>query len=188
MSNGSNKKATASTAGAAARKARGQKGDDAFWAQIGPTLEFEGGYVDDPADSGGETNFGISKRSYPDLDIAALSVDDAMSIYKRDFWDAPGLARLNDPPAGKVFDLAVNMGQRQATRLLQRAVNRLGAAPPLNTDGSLGKFTVAAANALDGVQLLDALRDEAGRFYRGIVRSKPERAKFLNGWLRRAAA
>ena len=43
-------------------------------------LKFEGGYVNDPDDPGGETNFGISKRSYPDLDIAALTVADAVEI------------------------------------------------------------------------------------------------------------
>ena len=46
----------------------------------------EGGYVNNPADPGGETNWGISKRSYPDVDIANLTREGAKAIYLRDFW------------------------------------------------------------------------------------------------------
>ncbi len=49
-------------------------------------LAHEGGYVNHPADPGGETNMGISKRSYPDLDIKNLTVAMAKEIYFRDFW------------------------------------------------------------------------------------------------------
>ena len=48
-------------------------------------LRHEGGYVNDPLDKGGETNYGISKRSYPHLDIHSLTLADAKTIYKRDF-------------------------------------------------------------------------------------------------------
>ena len=51
------------------------------------TLEHEGGYVHDPTDLGGETNFGIAKRFYPDVDIKNLTEDGAKEIYKRDYWD-----------------------------------------------------------------------------------------------------
>ncbi len=47
---------------------------------------WEGGYVNDPHDAGGETNMGISKRSYPDVDIKHLTREDAEEIYYRDFW------------------------------------------------------------------------------------------------------
>ena len=45
-------------------------------------ISHEGGYVNDPLDPGGETKFGISKRSYPTLDIAALTREDARAIYR----------------------------------------------------------------------------------------------------------
>ncbi|KKK79728.1 hypothetical protein LCGC14_2830570, partial [marine sediment metagenome] len=48
---------------------------------------FEGGYSNDKNDAGGETNHGISKRSYPELDIKNLTKDDAKKIFKRDFWN-----------------------------------------------------------------------------------------------------
>ena len=51
------------------------------------TLHHEGGYVNDPDDLGGETNFGIAKRFYPDVDIKNLTKDEASDIYRRDYWD-----------------------------------------------------------------------------------------------------
>ena len=50
-------------------------------------LKHEGGYVNDPTDLGGETNFGITKRFYPDVDIKNLTEEGAKEIYKRDYWD-----------------------------------------------------------------------------------------------------
>jgi len=52
---------------------------------INDVLEHEGGYVNDPLDKGGETNFGIAKRWYPDLDIKALTKNDAVNIYYNDY-------------------------------------------------------------------------------------------------------
>ena len=50
-------------------------------------LEHEGGYVNDPKDPGGETNFGIAKRSNPDVDIKNLTKAEASLIYKTKYWD-----------------------------------------------------------------------------------------------------
>ncbi len=50
-------------------------------------LKWEGGYSNDPYDSGGETKYGISKRSYPNLDIKNLTLEQAKEIYKRNYWD-----------------------------------------------------------------------------------------------------
>jgi len=58
-----------------------------FNQAIEKTLVNEGGYINDPLDAGGKTKFGISKRSYPDVDIKNLTVDGAKSIYKKDYWD-----------------------------------------------------------------------------------------------------
>ena len=49
-------------------------------------LEHEGGYVNDPHDAGGETNFGIAKRWYPDVDIKNLTKEQAKKIYHQDYW------------------------------------------------------------------------------------------------------
>lgn len=79
-------------------------------------LHHEGGYVNDPKDPGGETKFGISKRSYPNEDIANLTVDRAKEIYKRDYWVKAGCDALSDPLALVHFDTAVNCGLGTATR------------------------------------------------------------------------
>lgn len=81
----------------------------------------EGGYVNNVRDPGGETNWGISKRSYPNVDIKNLTRDQAKEIYHMDFWIACGKS-LDDGVMFQVFDAAVNHGMQTAIRMLQRAV------------------------------------------------------------------
>jgi lysozyme family protein len=82
-------------------------------AVIAHTLLVEGGYVNHPNDPGGETKYGITKRSYPNLDIKNLTRDEAIEIYHRDFW----LRVPSDLPDGlrwMVFDAAVQHGPSRA--------------------------------------------------------------------------
>lgn len=88
--------------------------DRAFALLIGE----EGGYVNDPADPGGETKYGISKRAYPAIDIKNLTLDQAKAIYKRDYWDRMGCDTRPWGPALVLFDCAVNQGVKRATQLL----------------------------------------------------------------------
>jgi lysozyme family protein len=97
--------------------------DSAFTNVIG----IEGNYsnrspVDDP---GGETKFGISKRSYPDLDIPNLTLADAKLIYRRDFWNVINADKLHPVLAEFLFDYAVNSGPERAAKALQRAIGAL---------------------------------------------------------------
>ena len=85
-------------------------------------LKHEGGYVNNPNDTGGETNFGISKRAYPDLNIAELSVETAQEIYKRDFWDKVKGDKLPEGLDLMVFDFAVNAGVSRASKVLQNCL------------------------------------------------------------------
>lgn len=94
-----------------------------FETAVTQILKYEGGYVNDPSDPGGETNFGISKRSYPTLDIANLTVDDAKAIYKRDYWDACDCSTVAWPLSFVVFDCAVNQGVGAAKALLAATTN-----------------------------------------------------------------
>jgi len=113
---------------------------EAFEAAVELILKHEGGYVNHPEDPGGETNFGIAKRSYPDLDIAKLSKNDAKRIYKEDFWDK---VRGDQMPGGialMVFDTAVNMGVSRGSKFLQEVVE----ANPI--DGIIGSGTLAKVN------------------------------------------
>ena len=97
--------------------------DEAFERLIG----HEGGYQSPEQaaarnDSGGETNYGISKRSYPDLDIKALTLADAKAIYLRDYWDKAGCGSVPKAIRFDLFDTAVNAGVTTAVKMLQKAV------------------------------------------------------------------
>lgn len=108
----------------------------AFKRAVNFVLHHEGGYSNHEKDPGGETKFGISKRAYPDLDIAALTREQAIEIYRRDYWNK---LPANLPPrlACLMFDTAVNAGHGRAVRLLQSAV---GVTP----DGVFGPRSQAA--------------------------------------------
>jgi lysozyme family protein len=131
----------------------------------------EGGYTFHPDDPGGETQWGISKRSYPLLNIHALTRDDAREIYRRDFWDRGRFEQFGQALAYQVFDIAVNSGIETAIRMLQRAV---GAAD----DGHIGPVTinlVKTRSISDVVMLLVAERLE---FWRKLSTWKT----FGKGW------
>ena len=113
--------------------------DDAFVRLIG----HEGGYTNNPKDPGGETKFGISKRSYPQLSIADLCEYDAKVIYRRDYWDKCRADSLPPEVRFDVFDTAVNSGIGQAVKFLQAAVG-------VSVDGVLGPITLSAVNMQPG--------------------------------------
>lgn len=114
---------------------------EGFTAAVEFVLAHEGGYVNHPSDPGGETKYGISKRSYPDLDIRNLSRDQAIAIYKRDYWDTSGAEKMPPGVGFLVFDHSVNAGRSSAIKLLQRAIN-------VTADGALGPVTLKQANIL----------------------------------------
>jgi lysozyme family protein len=160
----------------------------AFENAIPTILKNEGGYANDPKDAGGETNFGISKRSFPNVDIKNLTQEKAIAIYRSSFWSKhPQLEKLDSQEvATKTFDLMVNMGARRGIRILQHSINDVNAMSVVATDGCLGPLTVERANELDSEQLLQAMRTNAARFYCDIVNRKPDQERFLRTWLLRA--
>ncbi len=83
-------------------------------------LKWEGGYVYDPKDPGGETKWGISKSAYPTLDIKDLTEQEARDIYRVDYWEKLGCDYLLWPVNLVVFDTAVNMGAKRAKDFLSR--------------------------------------------------------------------
>ncbi|MBI5843717.1 MAG: peptidoglycan-binding protein [Deltaproteobacteria bacterium] len=154
--------------------------DSWFLKVLDKTLEHEGGYVNDPTDPGGETQFGISKRAYPKEDIKALTRERAAEIYYRDYWKAPRFDRLkNDELAAKLFDLGVNCGTGNAVRFLQGALTLLGLRTP--ADGAMGPQTAGYANSWRHQDaLLMAVKYLAADRY--VRLGKP---RFLAGWLAR---
>lgn len=141
-------------------------------------LKHEGGYVNNPSDPGGETNYGICKRVYPNLDIKHLTLEEAIAIYRRDYWRFY-YDRLPYPVAAKVFDQAVNMGHKQAHKILQRALGVVD-------DSIIGEATIAAANSQPVEQILKGMISEQLHVYERIIEKRPSSSVFMKGWSKRA--
>jgi len=160
-----------------------------FLTAVARVLADEGGYSSNPADSGGATKFGISAREHPGVDIAALTRDEAIAIYWREWWQRFGFAKLPAAIAAKTFNLAVNMGAQHAIACLQRGLRAAGT--PVAEDGVVGVATARAAARAEAGALLAALRSEAAGYYRvtaALARGERSRGdqEFLRGWLNRA--
>jgi lysozyme family protein len=137
----------------------------------------EGGYVNNPRDPGGETKYGVSKRSYPKVDIAGLTLEHAKAIYRRDFWDRLQCDAL---PAGlrfHLFDAAVNSGPGNAVRWLQAAVGTA-------QDGQVGPITLRAVAGYDCATLVARYSGTRLKF----MASLSTWATFGRGWANRIAA
>lgn len=172
-----------------------------FEAAIPTVLRHEGGYVNDPDDRGGETNFGISMKMITDEGITAarlglpdlepgslknLTIEKAISVYRDLFWERQGYGRIDDQHlATKVFDCAVNCGPTHANQLIQRAANDCGRA--LDDDGKLGPISIKAINECSPGKLYICMCAQMERYYHAIVARHPEQVKFLSNWLMRAA-
>jgi lysozyme family protein len=87
------------------------------------TLKWEGVYVNDPKDPGGETKWGISKRAHPSEDIRNLTPERAAQIYADDYWDKCGLDERDFPLCAVVFDTAVNQGVGRAQGFLKQTTD-----------------------------------------------------------------
>lgn len=163
------------------------------------TLQNEGGYVDDPNDSGGKTKFGISmnflKSSFKngsiyadidhngtinDNDIYVLNEDHAKQLYFLEFWKK--VEKIpHDVLAIKVFDAAVNIGLAKAIKPLQRLLN-------VKADGIVGPKTIQAIRTNNVNKILQQYIDLLKTYYYKVAFwNKPKSEKFLKGWLKRAS-
>jgi lysozyme family protein len=130
---------------------------NAFKKSLEFTLKWEGGYVNDPDDPGGETKWGISKRAYPSLSIKELSPERASEIYYRDYWTKAGCGNIPFPLSTAVFDTAVNLGVNRAKNFC-------------SSDITAGEYLLKRRN-----------------YYIHLVKEKPTFQKYLKGWLNRVA-
>lgn len=139
-------------------------------------LAHEGGLVDDPRDPGGLTQWGISKRAYPNIDIRNLTRKDAIGIYRRDFWERVQGDKLPRPVAFQALDAAVNHGIGNAVRWLQRAAG-------VADDGVIGPMTLAAIGRADPADLVLLFNAERLAFYTKLSTFDV----FGRGWINRVA-
>src|SRR5438270_8139267 len=165
-------------------------------------IEREGGYVDNPADKGGPTCFGITQAVARANGYAGpmrqLPRSEAEAIYRRLYWLRPRLDQVAERSgriAAELFDTGVNMGPAVAITFLQRALtalNRNGTDyPDLTPDGRVGPATLAALDAFlakrgrsSGETVLwRALEALQGERYLRLAERRPANEAFLYGWL-----
>ena len=152
-----------------------------FEKAIKDVLKHEGGYVHDPHDRGGETNFGISKRSHPDVDIKNLTEEHAVGIYHEHYWIPSKAEKLPEKLQNYFFDMVVNLGLRNSTKVLQKACNSKGS-KMISVDGRIGPQTIKASNNLE----LERLKSFRVLYYANLVHSNTTQEKFWFGWFKRA--
>lgn len=150
---------------------------DKFYTFIERILSHEGGYVNHPHDPGGETKWGISKRRYPKVNIKELTREEAIELYKVDFWEVIDGAKLPDEVAYQLLDASINHGPDNAVRWLQRSVN-------VADDGHLGPISHAAINRVPPVDIVLRFNAERIDFYTKLSTW----SSFGKGWVRRVAA
>ena len=149
-------------------------------------LKSEGGYVNDNADHGGETNLGVTRAAWGEYkgrpirngEMRTLTRDMVNPFYKSLYWDK---VRGDELPPGldyAVFDFAVNAGPGRAAKFLQRAVG-------VADDGIIGPATMAAVAKADPAHTLVQFSAAKAAFYKGLVARDPSQAKFIKGWLAR---
>lgn len=171
-----------------------------FQKALKHTLGIEGGYSNDPADSGGRTRFGITEtkaRAWGYLgDMRELPLELAEQIYKKDYWDIIHLddvAAISEQVALEMFDTAVNCGVSIPVKFLQRALNLFNRGgtdyPDLSIDGLVGMNTLHALAAyvrrrgdLGEQVLVEALNSQQGAFYTELAERRPKDEAFAFGW------
>lgn len=167
----------------------------------------EGGYVNDPDDPGGATNFGVTihtmRRLGMDLDgdgdvdtsdVRSLTIDMAVDIFIRHYFERPRIKDLPEPLHATVFDMSVNAGPSRAVRLLQQLFVDMGY--DIAVDGAIGPQTIRTAfTAMDeaGDFLADAYGIARRDYYYRIADARPASRKYARrqnggkgGWIARA--
>lgn len=163
-----------------------------FNAAVAVVLKHEGGFLEDQR-TGEISKFGLTAEFLRSIglphdpeSIRNLTREQAIAIYREHWWERYGFGRLQDQRvATKLFDLAVNLGPRLATRLFQQALNHCGA--QLLVDGFLGERTIGAANRAAPECVLAELRALAAAHYRSLAAKDPKYLPYLKGWLERAS-
>lgn len=151
-----------------------------FNLAVNKTLEKEGGYVNDPNDSGGETKYGISKRAFPNEDIKNLTIERAKELYNLHYWRLIEGDQIKDNlVATLIFDFAVNAGVKTAVILTQKALEA-------TEDGLMGENTLRALNEADKDKFAAIFTNYKIARYVAICDKNPSQKIYFFGWVKRA--
>lgn len=133
------------------------------------------GYVNHPADPGGETKYGVAQRANKDISVRDLDLAGAHKRFEEKYWYAGKCDKLPYPLSMLHFDGCVNHGIGQAAKFLQRAVGAVA-------DGIIGPKTLAAVEAANQEDIIDSIVKQRRQFYEAIVQRNPSQVVFLKGW------
>lgn len=171
-----------------------------FQKALKHTLQFEGGYVNDPHDMGGETNYGITKKTAKhhgyNGSMKSIPMGKVEEIYRKGYWDKNRLdqvcERVGYDVAQEIFDAGVNTGVSRAGKWLQKAINLLNrdqkSWTDITEDGIIGPMTLSVLsrfNGTDEAHLLKTLRALRASHYINLATKKSNQERFLRGWLKR---
>lgn len=152
----------------------------AFAPLFNRLMKHEGGYVNHPQDPGGETKWGVTKRVARKYgyqgSMRKLPKTTARNIAKRLYWDVIHGGELEKAIAWQVMDAAYNHGNRNAVKMLQRAVGT-------KDDGVIGKFTLGAVEGMEVNDVILRFNAERLEFYARLHTFR----SFGRGWTRRVA-
>jgi lysozyme family protein len=163
---------------------------------IGDIIRREGGFVNHPNDRGKATKYGITLETLSKWrgrptgveNVKRLTKTEAADIYKNEYYYRPQLDKLPAQIQPVVFDMAVNMGPKQAIKILQTVISEF--VLKIDVDGLIGKETINntedVLSVVGSKYLLSKITDERIKFYRNIVKRDPSQIVFLNGWENRA--
>jgi lysozyme family protein len=136
------------------------------------------GYTNTVGDRGGETKYGIAKKSHTEIDVTHLAWDTAKAVYFANYWLNAKCDKLNGHLAALHFDGAVQHGPSTAAKFIQRAAG-------ITADGVIGPNSLSIINSKDVFSICNDVCDQREKFYKNIVDQDPSQQKFLAGWLRR---
>lgn len=173
-----------------------ENNDENFEKSIEFSLQYEGGYVDDPDDPGGATKFGwtlttaqgthdfdifdIDHDGDIDInDIKNMTEDEAKNAYYKYFWLKNSCDKLPGKIGFLLMDMCINHGSKRGIILLERGLG-------LNEDGHMSDEIIEECNNSDLDSLVQKLVNIRIQFYNAIVAKRPASRKFLKGWIRRA--
>lgn len=150
----------------------------------------EGGFVNNPADKGGATNFGVTAatlgqyRGYSvpadTIEVKALTYAEAKAILLQEYVAFPGLENKSEALQELLVDFAIHSGKTRAIKYLQRCLN-------VKVDGIIGAETKAAVIAIQPEKIYPRLLAARARFIGSILQKDPSQTVFAAGWIYRIA-
>ena len=149
-------------------------------------LRWEGGYINDQADLGKQTNKGVTLSTYRSVfgknktvsDLKKITDEQWEFIFKKFYWDKWKADDIKDQNVANILVDWLWCSGSYGIKIPQMVLG-------VSVDGIVGSKTIAAINARDGRELFDTIKQERKDFIDRICQTRPQNRKFKNGWMNR---